>query len=513
MSCDVGKRRMYRCYVPAVEGVWAPAVHSNCKHNEWAALALRTMGATPEDPMYGPDGPWEAGLHRNVVRLGVLLKQKGVARMSVRTVVESYTGRMRVKYETAALSLQDEELGARDFKLSAFLKGEKFNPSAKVSKPRMINPRSSRYNLLLATYLKPLEHTLWKYWMVGSGCKPTRMSGKGLTLPARAKLIEEKMGSVGDCVVVEVDGKAFEAHVTRRQLADLEHRVYKSVFKGDRQLARLLEAQLTLTGRTAGGTTFHREGCRASGDFNTGLGNTLLMGSFVQRTMELLPLCKPWTVLADGDNCLLFVSREELSVLDHFQATMSRVCAHEMTVEKPADKLERVVFGQSQPVRTAGGLSMVRNPFKVLSGAFCGYRHFHDAKFAPKLIRGIALAERSLSRGLPVLGPYFERVCELTAGIKTPRDLSLFLEGHLLLAPPDPGWLPITSEARESFSTAFGIGAVEQVELERVLVEGLDRDFLRTIRSGAWLERLEVVVHGRGSDAENTRDDLFFDAG
>jgi hypothetical protein len=508
MSCDVGKRRMYRCYIPAVEGVWAPAVHSNCRHNEWAALALRTMGRTPVEPENWPD----RGLKQLYDELVLLLRRKCVTRMSTTDVVNGYTGRMRVKYEEAARSLDDHELGPEDYKLSAFLKGEKFNPAAKVSKPRMINPRSSRYNLVLATYLKPLEHTLWRYWLVGEGTYKTRMSGKGLTLPARAKLIEEKMRSVGDCVVVEVDGKAFEAHVTREQLKDLEHDLYKRVFKGDRQLARLLEAQLSLSGKTAGGTTFYRKGCRASGDFNTGLGNTLLMGNFVHRTMQLLALQRPWTILADGDNCLLFVSRSELSLLSRFQEVMSTICSHEMTVEKPAYKLEEVVFGQSQPVRTAGGLSMVRNPYKVLSGAFCGYRHFHSKAFAVRLVRGIALAERSLSRGLPVLGPYFGRVCELTNGIRTPRDMSLFLEGHLLMAPPDPGELPITAEARESFSTAFGIGAVEQVALERALLAGLDRDFLRVFRDGLWLSRLTRVVHGAGSSAENTRDDLYLDS-
>jgi hypothetical protein len=466
------------------------------------------MGVTPDDP----SGGWDEGLLKNLRNLATLLKVKQVTRMPTRRVVEGYTGRLRRRYEIAAASLISDELGADDFRLSAFLKGEKFNPSAKISKPRMINPRSPRYNLVLATYLKPLEHTLWKHWLVGVGCEPTRMSGKGLTLAERAALIERKMKSVGDCAVVEVDGKAFEAHVTRRQLRELEHKLYRSVYRGDTQLARLLEVQLALSGKTAGGTTFRRSGCRASGDFNTGLGNTLLMGSFVQRAMELLRLDGPWTILADGDNCLLFVTRRELSRLDGFSPVLSSLCAHEMTVERPAFKLEEVVFGQSQPVRTAGGLQMVRNPFKVLSGAFCGYRHFHDAKFSVSLIRGIALAERSLARGLPVLGPYFSRVCELTAGVKTPRNLSDFLEGHLLLAPPDPGELPITAEARESFRTAFGMGQVEQVALEGALLEGLDRDFLRVVRGGLWLRNCVEVVHGRKAQAENSGQRLFFDA-
>nr|QXN75445.1 MAG: RNA-dependent RNA polymerase [Grapevine-associated tombus-like virus 4] len=487
---------MYRCFVPRVEGVWAPAVHSNCMHNEVAALGLRTMGPTPEDPI--SEGVFDKHVEEEFKKLRLMMKRLGIRRKSREEIVAGYSGALRRRYQEASESLDDEELGNQDYKLRAFLKGEKFNPLLKVSKPRMICPRSPRYNLELARYLKPLEHALWKKWKVGHNCPKTRVSGKGLNGRERASLIKEKMDSVGDCLVFEVDGKAFEAHVSREQLL-LEHSVYKAAYPGCVDLQNLLQCQLTLKGKTAAGIKFERDGCRASGDFNTGLGNTMLMGSFVIAAMNKAGYGFKWTVLADGDNCLLFVERRYASgVVERFAELVRSVCSHEMTVEKPTTILEGVVFGQSRPCATEAGYTMVRDPYKVLSGAFCGYRHFHEKQFAPRLIRGIALAELSLARGLPVLGAYFQTAAHLTRRFKALRNPEFFLEGHLINV-VDPGPLNVTAEARTSFALAWGIGVEEQLALEQSLTDLLSAELLPTLQRAAWLDDVVEVVHGRGA--------------
>lgn len=487
---------MYRCYVPNEEGCWAPAVHTNCLHNELAALGLRTMGPTPSDP---PDmGRPGTLVGEGFRQLRILARKLNVEKMTLKEVAASYKGKLGVRYREALLSLDEEWLTKGDCKLSAFVKGEKFDPGLKVSKPRIINPRSPRYNLILASYLKPLEHALWSNWKVGHLCKPSRVSGKGLNSRQRAELIESKMSDVGDCMVVEVDGKAFEAHVTRAQLL-LEQSVYKAAFPGSRELRELLAFQLQLAGRTSGGVKYKRDGCRASGDFNTGLGNTLLMGTFTICAMQTLNIPAPWTVLADGDNCLLFFRREWLAkVRDCFGATLSGICGHEMTIEKPVDVLEKVVFGQSSPVRFGDGLAMVRNPYKVLSGAFCGYLHYNQPAFAPRLMKAVADAEASLSKGLPVLGPYFQAARAILRPYKSLRNPSDFLDGHLLgpLSGPEP--LTITDEARVSFETAFGIGVTEQVAMEQRLVSGLRDELPRVLAEARWTKHLVEVTHGKG---------------
>lgn len=143
---------MYRCWVPAFDGLWTAGVHSNCVHNEEAALRMRTLGPTPDEPV-NPD------LETTFKKLGRLLLKRQVERMTLEEVVATYTGRLRRRYQEAMESLDIEpELTKYDRRLSAFLKAEKFNPLQKRSKPRMIMCRSPRFNLLLASYLKPIEH-------------------------------------------------------------------------------------------------------------------------------------------------------------------------------------------------------------------------------------------------------------------------------------------------------------------------------------------------------------------
>nr|WNM95047.1 MAG: RNA-dependent RNA polymerase [Diaporthe helianthi umbravirus 1] len=494
---------MYRAYVPAEEGVWAPACYANCRENELAALKLRTMGPTPDDPL-----EWPASVGRAFAGLRRLARVVCVDKWDVWQTAQSYSGRLRRRYLEAARSLEtDGWISKDDYRLSAFLKGEKHNPRLKRGKPRMICPRSPRYNLVLASYLKPLEHALWKRWRFGLGVLPTRVSAKGLNSEARARLIERKMESVGDCVVFEVDGKAFEAHVTGYQL-DLEAAVYKAAYPGDRELAGLLSVQRKLVGKTAGGIRFSRVGARASGDFNTGMGNTLLMGGFVTAALSDFAASRPdlrCTILVDGDNALLFVSANYASSLHQlFPELVRSVSAHEMAVEKPTTVIERVIFGQSQPVRTAGGLRMVRNVWKTLSGAFCGHRHYHDRAFAPRLMHEIALAELALSKGVPVLQPYFKACVDALAGYKRVRDPSAFLEGHLLGVTTDGKVGEITLDARLSFEQAFGISVEDQLGLEARLVSGVRHDMGRVVRDAQWLRVVVECYDGR--DADETDD-------
>ncbi|QKN84402.1 RNA dependent RNA polymerase [Rice Tombus-like virus 2] len=489
---------MYRVYVPEVEGVWAPAVHANCEHNEAAAMKLRTLGPTPDDPVAFPQEVLDEFAH-----LRLLVKRFNLQKWSLAQTASTYTGRLRRRYEEALVSLRDEWLQPRDFKLEAFLKGEKFDPTKKVSKPRMICPRSSRYNLVLASYLKPLEHALWKHWKKGWGCRRTRVSAKGLNGAHRAALIADKFEEVGDCVCFEIDGKAFEAHITKRQLR-LEHGVYKAAY-GSRELADLLSCQLELKGVTAGGMKFKRDGCRASGDFNTGLGNTLLMGAFTSACVDRFFSSNPnsrVSILADGDNALIFVDRAHAAELrGSFRSIMSGLCAHEMEVENPVDVLEQTVFGQSQPVETVEGLKMVRNLHKTLAGAFCNYRHYDKKNFAVSLVHEIALAELSLNRGVPILQPYFNEVVRITRGCRRVKNAENFLEGHLIGVSVSDKTIPLTPSSRLSFERAYGLDPREQIRLEHELCAALRRDLPQVLSRGTWLKNVTEVAHGKQGES------------
>jgi len=382
----------------------------------------------------------------------------------------------------------DGEINRWDKKIGAFLKAEKFNPLKKLSKPRMIMARKPRYNLELASYLKPLEHCLWRC-LKGSRyvTKATRQVGKGLNGEQRASLIREKLQNLGDAVVFEVDGKAFEAHVTSQDLA-LEHSIYRAAYKGDETLSKLLDVQLVLKGRTAGGIKFRREGARASGDFNTGLGNTLIMLCVVRASVRLLAerLNHPlrWDCLVDGDNALMFVhSADSRWVIKHFDEAVRLVSSQELAIENPVTALEEIVFGQSKPCFNGTRYTMVRDPLKVVSTAFSSYRHFENWNHGLRLCKSISQCELALARGIPILEAYFARALELVGNVPDLRDPSIYLEGRLLealrdlkssgetLADVKP--IGVTAAARQSFAIAWGISVERQVALEGEITRDL----------------------------------------
>jgi len=416
-----------------------------------------------------------------------LVRKLDVERWTLDQVVGTYQGRLRKRYEKARDSLLGDELNKRDYLIKPFLKAEKFNPLLKPSKPRLVAPRSPRYNLVLASYLKPLEHAIYRKLKGsrGRGIRSTRIVGKGLNLVQRAALIKEKMENVGEgCAVMEVDGIAFEAHNTRSDLKR-EQSVYLAAYGGSKELRDLLSCQLNYNGITANGIRFKRKGGRASGDFNTGLGNTLVMVAIVRAAMKLLSRRRRvrWDCLVDGDNALLFVHPEDIWVLSEFGTAVATVSAQELTLETPVNRLEGVVFGQSKPCWDGLEYKMVKNPFKTLSGAFSGYRHFDKYSFGLKVLKAISRCELVLARGIPVLEPYFERAIELLDGVPDLPDPSDFIEGRHIEAISilrregsslsQARGRGISERARISFAEAWGIDPERQRELEGSLVGGL----------------------------------------
>jgi len=361
----------------------------------------------------------------------------------------------------------DGPVAGRDVFLRAFLKAEKLG-SAKDPKPRMIFPRSPRYNLVLASRLKPFEHWLWGYLTARRlfGGSNTRVVGKGLSPRRRANVIVRKFGAFRDCVCFEVDGKAFEAHVTSGQL-QAEHGIYRAAYPGDGLLDSLLTRQ-RFAGATSSGVRFSRPGGRASGDYNTGMGNTLLMLAILVSVVRKYHV--HWDTLVDGDNALLFFESKDLGrVLQTFSEDVLAISGHEFTLEQPVSYIEGIRFGRSAPVFLGHGLgyTMVREPESVLSGAYASHRWLREPSFARRWVAGVARCELSLARGVPVLQSAALCVLRQTDQRKRVPVEALadyFVVGAWLACERDV--VEVCREARVSFERAFGWGVERQVATE-----------------------------------------------
>lgn len=461
-----GQRRCLRtASVAPVPGVWVPRVHGVCYHNEIAALVKRSLGPTP-----GSVEGCRVPVRDAFRRIRLVASRYSESRWDYLETAHSYTGALRRRYLEAERSLrEDGPLGSSDVRLRAFLKAEKRH-LGNVAKPRMIFPRSPRYNLHVASWLKPFEHWLWGNLRRSAfpGAGNSRVVAKGLSPRQRAALIVRKFSEVPDCVVMEVDGRAFEAHLDLWQLLE-EHSVYTSAYPGDGSLKKCLNKQLRNFGVTSCGVRFSREGGRASGDFNTGMGNSLVMLAVVAGVMSQLGE-RLWDTLVDGDNALVFLPAPAMSrVVPIFAATALKISGHEMTLERPVSVVEEVRFGQSAPVWVEGGWQMVREWRKVISHGCSSHSHLNEPRFALEWIRGVALCEASLAHGVPLLCAWANRLLSLTESVTTVRwdphrDYSVLGVRFDRLG---AGAREPDDVSRQSFARAFGVSPGEQRNLEQ----------------------------------------------
>lgn len=446
-----------------------PSVHADCSHNEIVALCKRSLAPTPL-----------AGVAERLPTLHAFSRLRSIARRyggykwSYLETAESYTGLLRRRYLEAEESLRVDGpvSGQKDLMLSAFLKAEKFG-TGKYGKPRMIFPRSPRYNLALASFLKPFEHWLWGY-LTGKrlfGGSNTRIVGKGLNGEQRANLIRKKFKLMGECVCFEVDGSAFEAHVDRWQV-EQEAAVYLAAYRGDRDLAKLLGAQTQLVGVTKHGVRFSREGGRASGDFNTGMGNTIVMLCVVVSALRSFKI--KFDVLADGDNALIFLHPADCPrVLSCFKQRVLQFSGHEMVLERPVSYLEGVRFGQSAPVQvSANRWTMVRDWRKVISQMTSSHADLKERKAIPTYLRSVALCELSLNAGLPIVQYFADRLLSITGPsgpLQEQVQRAYQVRGVDIGTLRDAKFKEPTSIARRSFERAFGTSPEEQLLIEERL--------------------------------------------
>jgi hypothetical protein len=164
--------------------------------------------------------------------------------------------------------------------------------------------------------------------------------------------------------------------------------------------------------------------------------------------------------------------------MGRFQEIAKPITAQEIVLEHPVTVYEHCVFGQSKPVYNGERYLMTRDPYKVLSQALTGHRHYWEWKHGIKVLKAVAQCELYLALGLPVLQTYFCRVLDLLGNVPDLPNPSDWLEGRSLEAVRlAGGWnylrkarpREFTVEARASFEKAFGISGSEQQRLESFL--------------------------------------------
>lgn len=377
----------------------------------------------------------------------------------------NYSGRKLTIYQEAVESLLHSPLTIRDAKLKTFVKAEKINLTKKPDPaPRVIQPRSPRYNVCLGRYLRNYEHHAFK---TIAKCFGEVTVFKGYDLEKQGQLMKQKWDKYIKPVAIGLDASRFDQHVSVDALK-YEHQFYTRDYPGDKELKRLLKWQLTNTGTafaSDGVIKYTKEGCRMSGDMNTSLGNCILMCAMVWGLKDKLGV--KLSLANNGDDCVIVCEQADLkkilnAVPDHFLQF-----GFKMVVEEPVYIFEQIEFCQTQPVYDGEKYIMVRKPSVVMSKDTTCLLQCQSPKNYAEWLTAVSECGLSLTGGIPVMQDFYKCLnfgVKRTAFTKTGE----FSANGLAYAAK---WMHRqysvpTPETRVSFYLAFGITPDLQEALE-----------------------------------------------
>lgn len=469
--------------LPKVRKVWRLVlagtprvlVHNNNLHNLVRGLEERVFLVPTGTGFAPPPAPVRGAFGRLAAFRGKLLAMTGrTTPITPDEFVGLYEGRKRSLYQSALESLQVVPVSHRDAVVKTFVKAEKVIPTTSKPDPapRVIQPRSTRYNLEVGLYLKTLEARICKgikrvyNQRDGDGRIPVVM--KGLTPSGVGRSLRRMWDTFVDPVAVGLDASRFDQHVSRDAL-QWEHSVYRGLYPGDRRLARLLSMQLNTTGVAYcadGHVKYRVEGRRMSGDMNTGMGNCLLMCAMVYAYAAHVGV--ELKLANNGDDCVVFMERADL---ERFRGPLNQwflEMGFTMKVEDPVTVFSRVEFCRGRPVHDGTEWVMVRNPQEAIARDLVslldmgqGFRAWAHA---------VGVGGMAIAGGVPLFHALYTRLKALGRPSSIQNDVWYSDSGFARWAKIGTrSGKTVTTEARVSFWEAFGITPDEQLAIEAEL--------------------------------------------
>jgi len=373
-----------------------------------------------------------------------------------------FNARKRALYERAVASLHAGGIGHRDARVSTFVKAEKVNFTAKPDPaPRVIQPRSARFNVLVGRYLKPFEKNMFSAFEAAYGYK---VVCKGLNASTTAQQLQENWESFKNPVAIGLDASRFDQHVSKDAL-EFEHSYYNDVFKS-KELAKLLSWQLVNKGKgwtSEGSVAYTVEGCRMSGDINTSMGNCFIMASIVLGYFENRGIDA--RLANNGDDCVVICESRDLNRFSGIDQWFKDF-GFKLTREEPVYVLEQIEFCQAKPVWTETGYRMTRNPYTAASKDMVSLLSWANELEFDRWRGAISTCGLSLSRGVPFWEAFYSKL----GGVAHGASYDMIADSGLGYMSKGVVGCEVSAQARYSFWLAFGILPDLQVALEETAV-------------------------------------------
>lgn len=449
--------------------VWG--VHNNSLANLRRALLERVLSVqlngvqtTPPQPA---DGFVKSEMKGFTKRL--LHAVRRVPTWSTEQFVDSYVGRKRRLYAMAAASVGDVPITRKDAYITPFIKDEKTNLTRKDDPcPRIIQPRSARFNYAIGIHLKPMEKPIFRGIAAVFGSTTVM---KGLNASQRGIVLEEKWARFTSPVAICLDAKRFDQHVSR-DIIDWEHSVEEALAIDRCSLKRLnaFRKKNTCFIRTnEGGYKYTLNGIRMSGDMDTALGNCLTMCAMTYSFMANIDVSK-YEYMNDGDDGVLIVEQSDSAfVFDNFVEYFTRF-GFTMKLEGTTNIIEEVDFCQARPVFDGDHYRFVRDPSICLDKDSYSLKNNVSVEGMRDLRNSVGWCGLSLAGDMPIFCEFYHSmICGEDSAVDYTTGMQ-FLSRGMSSKYAEP-----TDECRVSFYKAFKITPDQQIVMERdILMSNVD---------------------------------------
>lgn len=444
-------------------------VHNHTLGNVRRGLVERVFMVERDHKLYPTPQPIPEAF-RPLVRFRNLLvaATAKTTRLTPEEFLRFYTGRKLERYQRAVESLEMLPIVDSDSWLSTFVKAEKLNITAKPDPaPRVIQPRSPRYNVELGRYLRHAEELLFTGINAVYG---GRTVFKGVNADEAGMAMKEIWDGFCEPVAIGMDASRFDQHISPQALS-YEHEIWEQLFPLSQRahLRYLLKLQLKNRGMARcpdGEIRYIVNGCRMSGDMNTSSGNCLIMCASVHNFCTTRRI-KKFRLANNGDDCVLFIEKQDLPKVDNL-VEYYRTLGFTMKVEPPVFDLERVEFCQTHPIMVGGKYRMIRNCHQSLSKDMHSIQDLSLAVDRDSWLSAVGEGGRVVNEGVPVMQAFFQ---QFPSAPVRGRINKAYLEAmqyrfHRYHA---NGCSSICAETRYSFWLAFGLTPDEQIAFEEQL--------------------------------------------
>lgn len=401
--------------------------------------------------------------------------------------VDTFRGRKRKIYAAANDDLLRRSVVVEDSHVKVFVKYEKTDFSRKTDPvPRVISPRSPRYNVELGRFLRPIEERIFHSLAELFG-HPTVM--KGMNSSRSGRVMREKWDSFKRPVAVGLDASRFDQHVSIPALL-FEHAVYMFCFPQHRhkvRLAWLLGMQLrnNCRGYTEDGKlSYTTEGGRMSGDMNTSLGNCILMCMMIHAYSQVVGVRVH--LANNGDDCVVFMEASDLNKFSNGMHEWFVAMGFNMVAEAPCYTFEEIEFCQTHPVYVGPAHDdyiMVRHPKWAIAKDTCSVHGWETAAMFKGWLHAVGTGGMAMTGGIPVFQEFYRsylRSGEFKRNAVDEQSWGVRQLGKGMTRT----YGKVSAQTRASFYWAFGVTPDEQLVLE---------DFYRNIDVGGELRDCEVL--------------------